>query len=216
MSSFGLDVSTPAGLARGYADFAGDLLKDARQLLKEGIYSSRTGHYIITLQAIELGLKAYLITKGFDKSTLRAKPYGHDLVNLLKAAKEKGLVLTTPHAEALIEWVNEWHCHDVKIRYEFKDDRELPTCDELIPLVVEIIQKTSLPLPGLLVDRVSPLNADKSVFEVHSVPLGKDAFEYARDVIHYHRRNGLPERDFLVELAQCPAVTMTTDEVLSR
>src|SRR6266702_1803965 len=87
MSSFGLNVSTPAGLARGYADFAGDLLKDARWLQKEGVFSGRTGHYIITLQAIELGLKAYLITKGLTETTLRTKPYGHDLVNLLATAK---------------------------------------------------------------------------------------------------------------------------------
>ena len=66
-----LDVSTPQGLARAYARGAGGCLADAR-LLQKHLFSDRTGHYIITLHAIELGLKAFLIDNGYTEETLRS------------------------------------------------------------------------------------------------------------------------------------------------
>jgi hypothetical protein len=88
-----------------------------------------------------LKLKGFLIAKGYTaEDALRSKPFGHDLVELFKAAEGKGLVLLTPNAAQLIEWTNEWYCHGVKIRYEFTQERTLPKCSELIPLASEIIQ----------------------------------------------------------------------------
>jgi hypothetical protein len=146
LSPLNVDVSTQQGLAQAYALGAGEFLADSLRL-QDG-FADRTGHYVITLHAIELGLKAFLISKGNAEETLRAKPFGHDLVELHKVAKANGLVLTTANADALIEWINEWHCHGVKIRYEFREERKLPTCEALYPLAKEIIQKTSLPSPA--------------------------------------------------------------------
>lgn len=147
LPAINLDVSTAQGLARAYAIGAGECLADAR-VLQKNLFSDRTGHYIVTLHAIELGLKAFLIDKGYTEETLKARPFGHDLVELHKAAKQQGLILTTPHAEALIDWINEWHNRGVKIRYEFTEQRELPMCETLFPLAEEIIQKTSLSSPA--------------------------------------------------------------------
>jgi hypothetical protein len=135
----GLDVSTPQGFAMAYAIGAGECLADARYL-REKLFSDRTGQYVITFHAIELGIKAFLIGKGYTEESLRSKPFGHDLVQLCKAAKAKGLVLATPNADELIEWINEWHV-TAWIRYEFTEERALPTCETLFPLVSEIIQK---------------------------------------------------------------------------
>src|ERR1700739_1036338 len=97
-----VDVSMPEGLAKAYALLAGELMADAERLT-DG-FSDRTGHFIITLHAIELGLKAFLIKEGYTEETLRSK-FGHDLVALYKAAVDKGLVLETPHTPELIEWI---------------------------------------------------------------------------------------------------------------
>jgi hypothetical protein len=210
----GLDVSTPQGLAMAYAIGGGECLADARRL-QEGVFSDRTGHYIITLHAIELGLKAYLISKGYTEESLRSKPFGHDLVELYKAAKAKGLVLTTPNADELIEWINEWHCHGVKIRYEFTEERALPMCETLFPLASEIIQETALPAPAI-VDRVSPLNTDDTVFEVHSVGLQTDAFAYARELVERDRKFSRPDRRYFIELKNGDRVTLSADEVVTR
>jgi hypothetical protein len=200
------NVLTSDGLARSYAFGAGECLADAQVLQKEP-FSDRTGHFMIMLHAIELGLKGFLITHGFTEQILRSKPFGHDLVELHKAAKGKGLVLTTPHAEELIEWINEWHCEGVKIRYEFAKDRELPTSQVLIPLANEIVrqtmlrtdppaaEQTSLPMPV----RVSPLNSDDSPVEVHSISSGGDPYLYARRLIEADRKASRPDRRYLIE-----------------
>jgi hypothetical protein len=88
------------------------------------------------------------------------------------------MVLATPNADALIASINEWHCN-VKIRYEFTRERSLPMCAVLLPLATEIVQKTSLP-PVAFVDRVSSLNSDGTVCEVHSVGLSRHPYVYAR------------------------------------
>jgi len=195
----GLDVSTPLGLAKAYATGAGECLADARRL-QEG-FSDRTGHFIITLHAIELGLKAFLLAEGYTEQTLRSRPFGHDLVELYKAAQTKGLVLSTPNAEELIKWTNEWHSHGVKIRYEFTEERTLPMCETLFPLASEIIQKTAL-RRSLIVDRVSPLNYDGSIFEVHSVGIGVDPIGYARALAERDRTASKPARDYLIDRSE--------------
>jgi hypothetical protein len=55
-------------------------------------FSDRTGEYIVTFHAIELGLKAFLIKCGVPEWGLREKPYGHDLVCLYNMAKQRGLL----------------------------------------------------------------------------------------------------------------------------
>lgn len=197
-----------------YAIGAGECLADSRVLQKE-TFSDRTGHYIITLHAIELGLKAFLIGKGYTEETVRLKPYGHDLVELFKAAKAKGLVLATTNADELIEWVNEWHCSDVKICYKFTEERALPMCETLIPLASEIIQKTALPSPAI-VDRISALNADDTVFEVHSVGIQTDAFAYARGLVERDRRLSRSDRHYFIELKNGDRLTLSADEVVAR
>jgi hypothetical protein len=211
---FGLDISTVQGLAKAYAIGAGECLADAQRLQQE-LFSDRTGHYIITFHAIELGLKAFLIGKGYEEESLRSKPFGHNLGELLKAAKAKGLVLTTPHAGELIEWINEWHCDGVKIRYEFTEDRALPMCEVLLPLASEIIQKTALP-ESAIVDRVSPLNPNDTPFEVHSVGIRTNAFVYARCLVERDRKLSRPDRRYLIELKDGERMILSAEEVIAR
>jgi hypothetical protein len=209
-----IDVSTPQGLAHAYALGAGECLKDA-QVLQEQLFSDRTGHYIITLHAIELGLKAFLISNGYSEETLSARPFGHNLVALLNAAKTKGMTLITPDAEGLIETINEWHCKDVKLRYEFTKQRTLPMCAVLIPLAIEIIQKTSLPATAI-VDRVSSINPDNTVFEVHSVGLNTDPYIFAHWLVKLDRKRSKSGNRYLVELKDGNSFSLSADEIVRR
>jgi hypothetical protein len=194
---------------------ADECLKDAEFLQEELFRRNKTGQYIITFHAIELGIKAFLAGKGYTEEKLRNKPLGHNLVELHKEARAQGLVLVTPHAHELIEWINEWHCDDVKIRYEFIEDRTLPMCEVLFPLAREIIQRTALP-PAAVVDRVSPLNADGTVFEVHSVGLETDPYVYARWLVERNRKYSQPDRRYLFELKEGDRLILSADEVVAR
>ena len=100
-------------------------------------FSDLTGEYILTFHAIELALKAFLISRG-----IASKPYGHNLVRLYQAAKEHGLSINIPDADEILAWINEWHCDGVKIRYEFTLPRTLPMCSTLFPLAEAIIAVT--------------------------------------------------------------------------
>jgi hypothetical protein len=209
-----VDVSTQQGLAHAYAIGGGECLKDAI-VLQDQLFSDRTGHYIITLHAIELGLKAFLISKGYSDETLSARPYGHDLVKLLETAKANGMILATPNADALIACVNEWHYKGVKIRYEFTKTRSLPMCAVLIPLATEIIQKTALP-PTAIVDRVSSINPDGSVFEVHSIGLQTHPYVYARWLVELDRKRSKLNNRYLLELKDGNNFTLAGDEIITR
>lgn len=47
--------------------------------------------YFLYSQAIELGLKAFLLLKGMTKNELKNARYGHNLSKLLKVARARGL-----------------------------------------------------------------------------------------------------------------------------
>ena len=62
------------------------------------------------------------------------------LVQLYKKAKRRGYTIRTcPDADELIEWINEWHSKDAQIRYDFANERNLPKCERLFPLVDDIL-----------------------------------------------------------------------------
>jgi len=144
----GLDLSTPAGLAKALAIGASECLKAAHDL--DAGFSDLTGEYIVTFHAIELGLKAFLISKGVTEKQLRKRPFGHDLVHLYEEAKTRGMLLNIPNTDDLISWINEWHCDEVKIRYDFKQARTLPICNALFPLAEAIIALTGkIPNPPI-------------------------------------------------------------------
>ena len=132
-----IDPTTPAGLSRAFAEGAGECLIAAETLNKS--FPDLTGEYIVTFHAIELALKAYLLKHGVNLEELRKRPYGHDLSQLYGEAVRLGLALVDPDAGKMIDWVNEWHCDDVKIRYEFVTQRTLPMCATLFPLVKSIL-----------------------------------------------------------------------------
>jgi hypothetical protein len=52
--------------------------------------------YFLYSQAIELGLKAFLLWKGMSVVELRQRPYGHDLAALLTEANRRGLEQHVP------------------------------------------------------------------------------------------------------------------------
>ena len=47
--------------------------------------------YFLHSQAIELGLKAFLLLKGATRRELKQRPYGHNLINLLEGCRQRGL-----------------------------------------------------------------------------------------------------------------------------
>ena len=85
----GIDPSTPDGLSKAFSMGASECLMAAMELDRG--FSDRTGEYIVTFHAIELGLKAFLIKCGVPEWGLREKPYGHDLVCLYNMAKSSML-----------------------------------------------------------------------------------------------------------------------------
>lgn len=193
LTPIGLDDPTGQGLAMAYKIGSSELLADARLLLKDKFSSSRTGNYILTFHAIELALKAFLIARGFTEKALKGKSFGHDLNKLYAAAKANGLKLETPNADDLIAWSNEWHAEGVKIRYEFSEQRTLPLCDALVPIASEIINKI------IWSNRVTTLNADDTVCEVHSVAIGMNAYVYANALVERDAREGRPPCNYIIE-----------------
>jgi hypothetical protein len=47
--------------------------------------------YFLYCQAIELGLKAFLLLRGLSKRELAKRPFGHDLIRLLERARSEGI-----------------------------------------------------------------------------------------------------------------------------
>jgi hypothetical protein len=137
----GIDPSTPDGLSKAFSMGASECLMAAMELDRG--FSDRTGEYIATFHAIELGLKAFLIKCGVPEWGLREKPYGHDLVCLYNMAKQRGLSLGIKDVDEMLAWINEWHHCGVKIRYEFTEQRTLPICATLFPLAEAIIKASN-------------------------------------------------------------------------
>ena len=208
LTPIGLDDPTGQGLAMAYKIGAGECLGAARELLKHPIYSDGTGNYIIALHAIELALKAFLVARGYTEKELKGKSFGHDLNKLYAAAKRHGLKLETPNADELIAWSNEWHAEGVKIRYEFARQRALPLCETLVNLASEVIKKI------IWTNRVTLLNPDGTVFEVHSVGIGANAYVYAAGLVERDAREGKPPRTYVVENDGVKA-TETAERVLA-
>jgi hypothetical protein len=208
LTPIGLDISTMQGLAMAYKIGAGECLADSRVLLADS-FSDRTGHFIITLHAIELALKAFLIARGYTETDLKGRSFGHDLEKLYAAAKASGLKLDTPNADELIAWTNEWHSTGVRIRYEFVEQRTLPLCETLVPLASEILQKI------IWTNRVTLLKPDGGIFEVHTVAMGTDPYIYTRDLIERDAKNGLPAREYIIE-RDGVRTKATAEEVLAR
>jgi hypothetical protein len=132
-----IDTSTSQGLAKAFRHGATECLFNAEALAK-GETADLTGHYIITLHAIELGLKAYLAKTGLTERELRTKPYGHDLVYLYDEAVRRGLALNVPHADKTLRSLNAYHQKPV-LRYDFAETRELPRCCALFPIISTIL-----------------------------------------------------------------------------
>jgi len=139
LPTIGVDPGTPEGLAKTFVVGAGEYLKGAQDL-DEG-FPDQTGAYMLTFHAIELGLKAFLISYGLSENDLQRR-YGHDLVGLYDEATKRGLTIKEPGVEDTLAWINKWHDTPIKIRYDFKSERKLPMCSTLFPLVTSIIAAT--------------------------------------------------------------------------
>jgi hypothetical protein len=135
---FRIDPSTDTGRADAFAHGASECLRDAKKLHE--IYLGGIGAFILTAHALELALKAFLARLGLSNGELARKPFGHDLVRLCAEARKRGLTLSTHQADALIQWINEYHDKGALLRYDFTETRELPNCDTLFPIVDEILK----------------------------------------------------------------------------
>jgi hypothetical protein len=85
--------TTPVGLVRYAAEFIeAGLAADAKMGERKGHeFSAPVPVMFLTGQAIELALKAFLLSKGVPLKTLRGRDYGHQLHACLRKAKELGL-----------------------------------------------------------------------------------------------------------------------------
>jgi len=84
---------------------------EAAVALKKGRSFSPVRYYLYC-HAIELLLKAFLLTEGMTVATLRNKPYSHDLERILKKARSSGLhkiVTITPARETEIKRANSYY-----------------------------------------------------------------------------------------------------------
>ena len=122
MAPFSFD-ETPNSYRKAYALGAADCL-DAALRMNQG-HGDRTPEKILTFHALELGLKAYLISQGIRPERLARRPFGHDLDGLYVEANKRGLQLQYREAAYMLEWINEWHSEGAKIRYDFVSQRDL-------------------------------------------------------------------------------------------
>ena len=128
----------PASHRKAFVIGAGDCLDAAERMSRE--FGDRTPEKILTFHALELGLKAFLVSQGYRPATLAKRPFGHDLDQLFLEAKSLGLQLQYAEADYIIEWINEWHDGGAKIRYDFISQRDLPMGSTIFPLAAEIIR----------------------------------------------------------------------------
>jgi hypothetical protein len=131
----------PEDVANAMA-YGADQILSCAKILDAGV-KDLVGAYILTFHAIELGLKAFLIKKGFSEVMLKSKEYGHNLVTLYSAAKTHGLTLTYPDVEDMLTWINASHLTTM-IRYQFLESPLLPHCATLFPLAHAVIKASKL------------------------------------------------------------------------
>lgn len=86
----------------GFAVYA-DQFRKAAQSIREDAKFTPVPYYLYC-RALELIVKAFLLTKGHELSELKAE-YGHDLVALWKAAVKDGLADAVPELPPEIESV---------------------------------------------------------------------------------------------------------------
>ena len=88
---------------------------------------SLVGYYLLG-HSVELSLKAFLLGRGLTIKVLRNKPYGHDLVALVREARRRrlgNLVKLSRRDLAVIDTLNE--CYGAKeLEYAFTGARRLP------------------------------------------------------------------------------------------
>ena len=88
---------------------------------------SLVGYYLVG-HSVELSLKAFLLGRGMTVNALRRKPYGHDLVALVREARRRRLGNLSKLSRqdlAVVEALNE--CYNAKeLEYAFTGARRLP------------------------------------------------------------------------------------------
>ncbi len=125
-------------LAAALKAIARECVDGARELQTQ----DSTAQYILTLHAIELALKSYLASKGFDAKTLETK-YGHKLSELYADATKRGLLLNIQDADELLKWGDELN-HRASLRYGLEPYQNLPHCSELLRIADGILSN----IPG--------------------------------------------------------------------
>jgi HEPN domain-containing protein len=130
-------AETPAKVSETFISGSIRFLAEAQKLRRAGP-PDQAPEQMITFHALELSLKAFLIKKGFSPRTLARTPFGHNLLQLYAEAEENGLALRVAQPEYLFEWINEWHNAPARVRYVFGEEKTLPMCDVVFPIIMEI------------------------------------------------------------------------------
>jgi hypothetical protein len=70
--------------------------------------------------------------------------------------------------------------------------------------------------PVAIVDRVSSINPDGTVFEVHSVGLNTDPYVYAHWLVRLDRKRSKSGNRYLIELKDGNSFDLAADEIVRR
>ena len=123
--------------ARDHLQRANEFLQ-AFKALPEGVPPSWP-RYFLLCHAIELALKAYLLSRRWTRKTLKMKKYGHELKELLREATNEGLQLSAS-AVADIEALDEAH-KNFWPRYPTEESKRVFIIDPFEPAATELIQQ---------------------------------------------------------------------------
>jgi HEPN domain-containing protein len=122
--------------ARDHLQRANEFLQ-AFKALPEGVPPSWP-RYFLLCHAIELALKAFLLSRRWTRQTLKRTKYGHELKKLLGEAKSEGLQLSASAVDD-IEALDEAH-KNFWPRYPMEESKPVFIIDPFEPAATELIQ----------------------------------------------------------------------------
>lgn len=134
----------------------GTHFEEAAVLFKQAHEGFSLVPYFLLCQAIELGLKAFLLLKKSNRRQLRTTDGGHNLTKLLATAEQRGLaniVSFTPDEKAVIDTVSKHYAakgdRGKQLQYmdfgmALKGFKELPDLDPLYSIAKRLLHNAEL------------------------------------------------------------------------
>jgi hypothetical protein len=129
-----IDTSTDEGRAAALKGIAEECLVGAARLRSN---FPDLAEYILAAHALEVALKAFLAKQGVTDAELRRT--GHDLVALHDMARREGLSVQHHQANAIIDWLNEYHNYGARLRYDATQNISLPNTKMIFSIIREVL-----------------------------------------------------------------------------